>query len=169
MAISINDRQLITQFITNTQNLNVNLPTNGGGCANLVRGIIEQATGKRISVNPFGASLESMIQKINTYHDLAKCNNGDILYFVHLPNADVNLHQTIHYAIFCNVNNAGVQKNVIGINGLADLSFSPTAYHGVVASVISPGNFNGVGQVIYDTVAFPNILGELYVIDYELI
>mgnify|MGYP000801149797 CR=1 FL=1 len=44
MAISINDRQLITQFITNTQNLNVNLPTNGGGCANLVRGIIEQAT-----------------------------------------------------------------------------------------------------------------------------
>ncbi len=36
MAISINDRQLITQFITNTQNLNVNLPTNGGGCANLV-------------------------------------------------------------------------------------------------------------------------------------
>ena len=146
MAISINDRQLITQFITNTQNLNVNLPTNGGGCANLVRGIIEQATGKRISVNPFGASLESMIQKINTYHD-----------------------QTIHYAIFCNVNNAGVQKNVIGINGLADLSFSPTAYHGVVASVISPGNFNGVGQVIYDTVAFPNILGELYVIDYELI
>ena len=34
MAISINDRQLITQFITNTQNLNVNLPTNGGGCAN---------------------------------------------------------------------------------------------------------------------------------------
>ena len=47
MAISINDRQLITQFITNTQNLNVNLPTNGGGCANLVRGIIEQATGKR--------------------------------------------------------------------------------------------------------------------------
>ena len=78
MAISINDRQLITQFITNTQNLNVNLPTNGGGCANLVRGIIEQATGKRISVNPFGASLESMIQKINTYHDLAKCNNGDI-------------------------------------------------------------------------------------------
>ena len=66
MAISINDRQLITQFITNTQNLNVNLPTNGGGCANLVRGIIEQATGKRISVNPFGASLESMIQKINT-------------------------------------------------------------------------------------------------------
>lgn len=35
MAISINDRQLITQFITNTQNLNVNLPTNGGGCANL--------------------------------------------------------------------------------------------------------------------------------------
>lgn len=50
MAISINDRQLITQFITNTQNLNVNLPTNGGGCANLVRGIIEQATGKRISV-----------------------------------------------------------------------------------------------------------------------
>ena len=28
---------------------------------------------------------------------------------------------------------------------------------------------NGVGQVIYDTVAFPNILGELYVIDYELI
>ena len=59
--------------------------------------------------------------------------------------------------------------NVIGINGLADLSFSPTAYHGVVASVISPGNFNGVGQVIYDTVAFPNILGELYVIDYELI
>lgn len=47
--------------------------------------------------------------------------------------------------------------------------FSPTAYHGVVASVISPGNFNGVGQVIYDTVAFPNILGELYVIDYELI
>lgn len=75
MAISINDRQLITQFITNTQNLNVNLPTNGGGCANLVRGIIEQATGKRISVNPFGASLESMIQKINTYHDLAKCNN----------------------------------------------------------------------------------------------
>ena len=53
MAISINDRQLITQFITNTQNLNVNLPTNGGGCANLVRGIIEQATGKRISVNPF--------------------------------------------------------------------------------------------------------------------
>ena len=42
MAISINDRQLITQFITNTQNLNVNLPTNGGGCANLVRGIIEQ-------------------------------------------------------------------------------------------------------------------------------
>lgn len=65
MAISINDRQLITQFITNTQNLNVNLPTNGGGCANLVRGIIEQATGKRISVNPFGASLESMIQKIN--------------------------------------------------------------------------------------------------------
>ena len=132
MAISINDRQLITQFITNTQNLNVNLPTNGGGCANLVRGIIEQATGKRISVNPFGASLESMIQKIN-------------------------------------VNNAGVQKNVIGINGLADLSFSPTAYHGVVASVISPGNFNGVGQVIYDTVAFPNILGELYVIDYELI
>ena len=56
MAISINDRQLITQFITNTQNLNVNLPTNGGGCANLVRGIIEQATGKRISVNPFGAS-----------------------------------------------------------------------------------------------------------------
>lgn len=87
MAISINDRQLITQFITNTQNLNVNLPTNGGGCANLVRGIIEQATGKRISVNPFGASLESMIQKINTYHDLAKCNNGDILYFVHLPNA----------------------------------------------------------------------------------
>ena len=28
MAISINDRQLITQFITNTQNLNVNLPTN---------------------------------------------------------------------------------------------------------------------------------------------
>lgn len=64
MAISINDRQLITQFITNTQNLNVNLPTNGGGCANLVRGIIEQATGKRISVNPFGASLESMIQKI---------------------------------------------------------------------------------------------------------
>ena len=48
MAISINDRQLITQFITNTQNLNVNLPTNGGGCANLVRGIIEQATGKRI-------------------------------------------------------------------------------------------------------------------------
>ena len=57
MAISINDRQLITQFITNTQNLNVNLPTNGGGCANLVRGIIEQATGKRISVNPFGASL----------------------------------------------------------------------------------------------------------------
>ena len=44
-----------------------------------------------------------------------------------------------------------------------------TAYHGVVASVISPGNFNGVGQVIYDTVAFPNILGELYVIDYELI
>ena len=35
--------------------------------------------------------------------------------------------------------------------------------------VISPGNFNGVGQVIYDTVAFPNILGELYVIDYELI
>lgn len=158
MAISINDRQLITQFITNTQNLNVNLPTNGGGCANLVRGIIEQATGKRISVNPFGASLESMIQKINTYHDLAKCNNGDILYFVHLPNAAVNLHQTIHYAIFCNVNNAGVQKNVIGINGLADLS-----------SVISPGNFNGVGQVIYDTVAFPNILGELYVIDYELI
>ena len=150
MAISINDRQLITQFITNTQNLNVNLPTNGGGCANLVRGIIEQATGKRISVNPFGASLESMIQKINTYHDLAKCNNGDILYFVHLPNA-------------------AVQKNVIGINGLADLSFSPTAYHGVVASVISPGNFNGVGQVIYDTVAFPNILGELYVIDYELI
>lgn len=143
MAISINDRQLITQFITNTQNLNVNLPTNGGGCANLVRGIIEQATGKRISVNPFGASLESMIQKINTYHDLAKCNNGDILYFVHLPNAAVNLHQTIHYAIFCNVNNAGVQKNVIGINGLADLSFSPTAYHGVVASVISPGNFNG--------------------------
>ncbi len=115
MAISINDRQLITQFITNTQNLNVNLPTNGGGCANLVRGIIEQATGKRISVNPFGASLESMIQKINTYHDLAKCNNGDILYFVHLPNAAVNLHQTIHYAIFCNVNNAGVQKNVIGI------------------------------------------------------
>lgn len=112
---------------------------------------------------------ESMIQKINTYHDLAKCNNGDILYFVHLPNAAVNLHQTIHYAIFCNVNNAGVQKNVIGINGLADLSFSPTAYHGVVASVISPGNFNGVGQVIYDTVAFPNILGELYVIDYELI
>lgn len=110
MAISINDRQLITQFITNTQNLNVNLPTNGGGCANLVRGIIEQATGKRISVNPFGASLESMIQKINTYHDLAKCNNGDILYFVHLPNAAVNLHQTIHYAIFCNVNNAGVQK-----------------------------------------------------------
>ena len=109
------------------------------------------------------------IQKINTYHDLAKCNNGDILYFVHLPNAAVNLHQTIHYAIFCNVNNAGVQKNVIGINGLADLSFSPTAYHGVVASVISPGNFNGVGQVIYDTVAFPNILGELYVIDYELI
>lgn len=107
--------------------------------------------------------------KINTYHDLAKCNNGDILYFVHLPNAAVNLHQTIHYAIFCNVNNAGVQKNVIGINGLADLSFSPTAYHGVVASVISPGNFNGVGQVIYDTVAFPNILGELYVIDYELI
>ena len=104
MAISINDRQLITQFITNTQNLNVNLPTNGGGCANLVRGIIEQATGKRISVNPFGASLESMIQKINTYHDLAKCNNGDILYFVHLPNAAVNLHQTIHYAIFCNVN-----------------------------------------------------------------
>lgn len=95
MAISINDRQLITQFITNTQNLNVNLPTNGGGCANLVRGIIEQATGKRISVNPFGASLESMIQKINTYHDLAKCNNGDILYFVHLPNAAVNLHQTI--------------------------------------------------------------------------
>ena len=79
MAISINDRQLITQFITNTQNLNVNLPTNGGGCANLVRGIIEQATGKRISVNPFGASLESMIQKINTYHDLAKCNNGDII------------------------------------------------------------------------------------------
>lgn len=63
MAISINDRQLITQFITNTQNLNVNLPTNGGGCANLVRGIIEQATGKRISVNPFGASLESMIPK----------------------------------------------------------------------------------------------------------
>ena len=110
-----------------------------------------------------------MIQKINTYHDLAKCNNGDILYFVHLPNAAVNLHQTIHYAIFCNVNNAGVQKNVIGINGLADLSFSPTAYHGVVASVISPGNFNGVGQVIYDTVAFPNILGELYVIDYELL
>lgn len=41
-----------------------------------------------------------MIQKINTYHDLAKCNNGDILYFVHLPNAAVNLHQTIHYAIF---------------------------------------------------------------------
>ena len=75
MAISINDRQLITQFITNTQNLNVNLPTNGGGCANLVRGIIEQATGKRISVNPFGASLESMIQKINTYHDwLCKLN-----------------------------------------------------------------------------------------------
>ena len=53
MAISINDRQLITQFITNTQNLNVNLPTNGGGCANLVRGIIEQATGKRISVKSF--------------------------------------------------------------------------------------------------------------------
>lgn len=93
MAISINDRQLITQFITNTQNLNVNLPTNGGGCANLVRGIIEQATGKRISVNPFGASLESMIQKINTYHDLAKCNNGDILYFVHLPNAAVKIFQ----------------------------------------------------------------------------
>lgn len=57
MAISINDRQLITQFITNTQNLNVNLPTNGGGCANLVRGIIEQATGKRISVNPFGVTI----------------------------------------------------------------------------------------------------------------
>lgn len=160
MAISINDRQLITQFITNTQNLNVNLPTNGGGCANLVRGIIEQATGKRISVNPFGASLESMIQKINTYHDLAKCNNGDILYFVHLPNAAVNLHQTIHYAIFCNVNNAGVQKNVIGINGLADLSFSPTAYHGVVASVISPGNFNGVGQVIYDTASINDDPGQ---------
>ena len=47
MAISINDRQLITQFITNTQNLNVNLPTNGGGCANLVRGIIETGNRKK--------------------------------------------------------------------------------------------------------------------------
>ena len=53
-------------------------------------------------------------------------SNGDILYFVHLPNAAVNLHQTIHYAIFCNVNHAGVQKNVIGINELADLSFLMT-------------------------------------------
>ena len=61
---------------------------------------------------------------------------------------------------FLDVYKRQVQKNVIGINGLADLSFSPTAYHGVVASLISPGNFNGVGQVIYDTVAFPNILGE---------
>ena len=48
MAISINDRQLITQFITNTQNLNVNLPTKGGGSANLVRGIIELEAGNRI-------------------------------------------------------------------------------------------------------------------------
>ena len=54
MAISINDRQLITQFITNTQNLNVNLPTNGGGCANLVRGIIEHGNRKKnFSLNPF--------------------------------------------------------------------------------------------------------------------
>lgn len=50
MAISINDRQLITQFITNTQNLNVNLPTNGGGCANLVRGIMNRQQEKEFQL-----------------------------------------------------------------------------------------------------------------------
>lgn len=166
MAISIRERQLITQFIANTQNLNIPLHTNGGGCADLVRGIIEQATGKRISVNPFVNSLESMIRKIDTYADLTLCNNGDILYFVHLPNA-ANVRQTIHYAIFCNVNTNIGQYNVIGINGLTDLSFNPTPYHNVVASVISQANFNAAGQVLYDPAG--GILSELYVIDYDLI
>ena len=46
----------------------------------------------------------------------------EIYYILYLPNA---AKFTSNYSLcnFLNVNNAGVQKNVIGINGLADLSF----------------------------------------------
>lgn len=165
MEINDNQRQQIRQFVL-IPPLNFNAiqaVTNGGPCANWVRGVIESATGCQIqnSSHVFAENINCInqgiiIPDIKTFQELV--NDGDILYVVNISTGN-----TTHYMLKCDVEIDGIRCSCLGING--GLNLDSVDYHGVLASRITEDCFAQDGSFIYDRLSGKHLL---YLVAYEL-
>ena len=171
MAINIEERRKIKDFVNNQKTLNISsVHTMGGPCADCVASIIEKATGRQIldKEGVFNNNI-SKISKgkfINNYDTLRQSvNEGDILYVI-----DSYTGNTTHYMLFCKVavqdQGQCVQKNCLGINGGLCLNSLP--YKEVIASEIKCTMFDESGFFSYDPLV-ENAKHHLYKVDYDLV